>query len=124
MTLIGVMAYRPSLLGNVSPASFHRVVEGSKGTVMIDEAKTIADDSLMRQFLNSGFNNSGRPVLSPTVPRYNADTGRMEHFRTNYFKAFAGVHEERGPKILLSTLGDRQSPVSPRSAAPPNTPSR
>jgi hypothetical protein len=91
MTLIGVAAYRPSLLVNVSPASFHRVVEGSKGTFMIDEAKTIADDSLMRQFLNSGFNNSGCPVLSPTVPRYNTDTGRMEHFRTNYFKAFAGI---------------------------------
>jgi DNA polymerase-1 len=91
MTLVGVTAYRPSLLVNVSPASFHRVVEGSKGTFMIDEAKTIADDSLMRQFLNSGFNNSGCPVLSPTVPRYNADTGRMEHFRTNYFKAFAGI---------------------------------
>jgi hypothetical protein len=90
MTLIGVAAYRPSLLVNVSPASFHRVFEGSKGTFMIDEAKTIADDSLVRQFLNSGFNNSGCPVLSPTVPRYNADTGRMEHFRTNYSRPSPG----------------------------------
>jgi DNA polymerase-1 len=90
-TIIGLCCYRPRTLVGLSPNSFHRAVEESKGTFLIDEARAGADDGLLRSFLNAGFNNTGNPVLSPTVPRYNTDACRMEHFKTTYFKTFAGI---------------------------------
>jgi DNA polymerase I len=104
MTTMVWMCYRPVASSLISSAGAHRWLEQYQGTIWSDEVKSIEDNPGMTALWNLGFNNSGHPVDTPVVRRYDAETKQNLNFKVSYMKMLAGIGSFLSPDTISRSL--------------------
>lgn len=100
LTVLLWSVYRPISSGFLSSAGMFRWIDELKGTVVLDEMRTLEEDPNARSFFNMGFNNSGHPVDTPTIRRSDPKKGVNLKFGVNYCKILGGI----GSYLTTDTL--------------------
>jgi len=101
LDLIKGLCYKPKFYSNLSIASLFRTTDETKGTILIDEADSVLDDSQVKNFLLSGY-QSGLGI-----PRMVKDSGHIKGYRTEEFDIY-------GPKILVTREGTEDDALNSR----------
>ncbi len=112
MDLLNSLCRNPKKADQISAAVLPRLVEsGGRLTLLIDEADTyVSGDEALRGILNSGFEASGRKIIS-------ARTGPNGEWEPQEFATFCAVGLA-GIGLLPSTIADRSVPIALRRKLP------
>lgn len=99
LTMLAALAYNPIFTGNISVPAMFRVVEGSSGTILFDEAEILGTDFGVeyRLLLNSGYKKGS------CVYRMEGNTSggfKLREFDTYSPKAIASIG--RLPHVLTT----------------------
>ena len=102
LQLLELICNNPIVLTNPSLSSLFRVIDESKGTIMIDEADTLLQSSHMENILLSGYKKGGQVSRSVRDARYERE------FRPMVFEVYC-------PKVLVTREGVHSDPLNSRS---------
>ena len=83
--------YRPVSSALLSSTGAFRWIDELKGTIILDDVQSFADDPMARTLFNVGFVNSGHPVDMAKIRRADPKSGKNLKFGVHYFKILGGI---------------------------------